>query len=242
MQEWDWELSDQIVPLQVGEAQVWLVELSDGPLTRDHCWELLSEREQKRSDRYTHQGANTEYVISRAMLRVLLAGYVGVEPLDLAFRTAPGGKPFLMELDGKPRPEFNMTHSKGVGLYAFAIDQEVGVDVETIDRKVDAEGVARRFFTERESESICGEPEGLLKEAFVRTWTCKEACLKWTGAGLKGGLKTHEILFSESWTEPEAVGEERQPVLDMLEPGEGFVGALAVGRRVEVRRRVWRVK
>ena len=240
MREWDWESSDVIPSLKTGVAHVWLVELSDGGLTREGCWDLLSARERKRSERYTHKEANAEYVVSRAMLRALLAGYVGADPLDLSFRTAPGGKPFLIEIEGKPTPRFNMTHSNGVGLYAFAIDQEVGVDVEKVDRKVDAKGVAKRFFRERESQRICSQAPGQLKEAFVRTWTCKEACLKWTGAGLKGGLKTHEIQFSESWTDPKASGEEAQPALQMLEPGEGFIGALATGRGAEVGRWVWR--
>lgn len=227
--DWDWAVADTFDDLKTDEPHVWLVELSGGAFDRDGCWPLLSDREKKRAERYTHPGAHDEYVVSRAMLRVLLAGYVGVDPLDLSFRTAPGGKPFLNAIEGMPRPEFNMTHSHGVGLFAFAIDQEVGVDVEYVERKTDAEGVARRFFTERESERICERPEKL-REAFVRTWTCKEACLKWTGKGLKGGLKTHEILFSDSWSEPLAVGDGHQPHLTMLDPGDGWVGALAVSR------------
>lgn len=228
--QWAWEADSPVTALLPGQAHVWLVQMTGGDLDPDTCWPMLSERERKRSERYKHAGAREEFVISRAILRMLLARYVGVGTEDVAYRTAPGGKPFLVEVPGKPAPWFNMTHSHGVALYAFSIDQEVGVDVEMVNRRTDMEGVARRFFTERESERICRDPVRM-KEAFVRSWTCKEACLKWTGAGLKGGLKTHEILFSDSWREPEAVGDADQPVLTMLEPGMGYVGALATERR-----------
>lgn len=132
-----------------------------------------------------------------------------------------------------------MTHSHGVGLYAFSVDGEVGVDVETTDRRVDAKGVARRFFTERESDWVLSHPEDQVKEAFVRIWTCKEACLKWTGAGLKGGLRTHEIEFEEGWAGPRASGEGDQPALAMLEPAEGWTGALAADDHRAVRCQVW---
>ena len=228
--EWNWESSNRIIPLQTGDAHVWLVELTGGSLDRDLCWPLLSGREQARSERYKHDGAREEFVISRAVLRALLASYVGVGSEEIAYRTAPGGKPFLIERPGKPMPWFNMTHSHGVALYAFSADQEVGADVEMVNRRTDAEGVARRFFTMRESERICSRSE-MLREAFIRTWTCKEASLKWTGKGLKGGLKTHEILFSPAWDEPKAVGDGAQPELAMLTPGRGYVGALATERR-----------
>jgi 4'-phosphopantetheinyl transferase len=172
------------------------------------------------------------------VLRSFLASYVGVDSEAIAYRTAPGGKPFLQEMTGKPVPWFNMTHSHGVGVYAFSMDQQVGVDVEMVNRRTDAEGVARRFFTARESKRICSRSE-LLREAFIRTWTCKEASLKWTGKGLKGGLKNHEILFSSAWDEPRAVGDGDQPELTMLTPGRGYVGALATELRpVEVTCRV----
>jgi 4'-phosphopantetheinyl transferase len=227
---WKWESFNRITPLQVGEAHVWLVELTGGSLDRDTCWPVLSDGEQAKSERYKHDGAREEFVISRAVLRSFLARYVGADSEAITYRTAPGGKPFLQEMTGKPVPWFNMTHSRGVALYAFSIDQEVGVDVEMVNRRTDAEGLARRFFTARESERICSRSE-LLREAFIRTWTCKEASLKWTGKGLKGGLKTHEILFSPAWDEPRAVGDGDQPELTLLTLGGGYVGALATTHR-----------
>jgi 4'-phosphopantetheinyl transferase len=218
---------------------VWLVELSSGKLDHDACWSVLTDHERKRSERFKHDGAREEFVVSRAMLRTLLARYVDVDSNEITYRNAPGGKPFLVEIPGKPAPWFNMTHSHGVALYAISLDQEVGVDVEMLGRRTDAERVAKRFFTERESERIMAREPDLRKDAFIRTWTCKEACLKWTGAGLKGGLKTHEILFDDAWGNPEAAGEVEQPLLTLLEPAPGWVGALAVRGEVGVSCRVW---
>lgn len=99
---WEWERSDRVVPLARGEVDVWLVELRSESLDREACRLCLSQRERVRAERFTHEGAHDEYVVSRAILRVLLAGYVGVDPVDLSFRNAPGGKPFLIAVDGRP--------------------------------------------------------------------------------------------------------------------------------------------
>jgi 4'-phosphopantetheinyl transferase len=236
---WDWQTAEGVTPLAKDHADIWLVNLKDGTPSQDTFWSHLSEREHRRADRYKHEGARDEYIVSRAMLRLLLSKYVGVEPLTLTFGQAPRGKPYLIEIPGKPPPQFNMTHSHGVALYAFSLGV-VGVDVEMAGRNANAEGLAKRYFTTRESETILDLDPELRKDAFIRTWTCKEACLKWTGTGLSGGLKTHEIQFSDSWTEPVANGEGPQPVLTMLTPGAGWIGSLATDKVQDVSCRVWR--
>ena len=237
---WAWPDRDRVSDLKPGRVDVWLIRLQDGDWDRDSCWPVLSEQEQNRSRRFKHPGAREEYVISRGLLRILLSEYVGIAPSDLVFRTAPRGKPFLASDEGLPVPEFNMTHSHGVGLYAFATGQAVGIDVEMVERKTAGVQVAKRFFTEREARKIADRPEVLGKEAFLRSWVCKEACLKWTGAGLSGGLKTHEILFSDAWRDPKVVGEGPRPALHFLEPGDKWVGAVATDVAACVQSAVYR--
>ena len=228
--KWNWPSSSVIDALCEGDVHVWLVVLKDGGVDRDRGWQHLSEPERKQAVRYTHEEAQAEYVVSRAVLRILLAGYVEVEPGDLSFFAAPGGKPYLNAIDGRQTPRFNMTHSRGVGVFAFSIDQEVGVDVEFVNRHTNHEGVAKRFFTEREASGILGREAALRKDAFARTWTCKEACLKWTGMGLRGGLKTHEIVFGDDWRAPVVEGVGPRPALIQLAPADGWIGALALDR------------
>ncbi len=237
-QVWDWQIAEGVTPLTKDHTDVWLVDLKGGTPSQDVSWSQLSEQEHKRADRYKHVGAREEYIVSRAMLRVLLASYVDVDPLALTFGQASRGKPYLIEIPRKPVPQFSMTHSHGVALYAFSLD-EVGLDVEMVSRNANAEMLAKRYFTTRESSAILDLSPELRKDAFIRTWTCKEACLKWTGTGLSGGLKTHEILFSDSWTDPLANGEGPQPVLTMLDPAEGWVGSLATCEAQDVSCRVW---
>jgi 4'-phosphopantetheinyl transferase len=237
--QWDWREADRVRPLELNNTDIWLVNLKSREPTQVAFWSHLSEREHKRADRYKHEGAREEYIVSRATLRLLLARYVDDDPFALTFGQASRGKPYLIEIPGKPVPQFNMTHSHGVALYAFSLDP-VGVDVEMVSRRANAEGLAKRYFTVRESEAILDLAPELRKEAFIRTWTCKEACLKWTGTGLSGGLKTHEIMFSDSWTDPVANGAPPQPVLTMLDPGAGWVGSLATdGPQESVNCYVW---
>lgn len=229
-QSWDWSEAGQRNVPRFGQVHVWLVCLNDERFDQKTCLGVLPEREQKRARKFTHPGAREEYVVSRALLRVLIGGYLDTDPLALKFGSGERGKPFLREIPGRSVPQFNMTHANGVALYAFSMDQAVGVDIERVDRKTRVERVSKRYFTERESDAITNLNPECRKEAFIRTWTCKEACLKWTGQGLAGGLKTHEIVFSDAWSAPMAFGNGPQPSLTMLDPGAGWIGALAVAR------------
>jgi len=240
-QVWDWQIAEGVTPLKKGHTDVWLVDLKCDTPSQEAFRSQLSKQERKRANRFKHLGAREEYIVSRAMLRVLLASYVDVVPLALTFGQASQGKPYLIEIPRKPVPQFNMTHSHGVALYAFSQDK-VGLDLEIVSRNANAERLAKRYFTKRESSAILDLAPELQKDAFIRTWACKEACLKWTGTGLSGGLKTHEILFSDSWKDPVANGEGPQPVLTMLDPAKGWVGSLATCVAQDISCRVWAKK
>lgn len=62
----------------------------------------------------------------------------------------------------------------------------IGVDAERTTRPVEAEAIARRFFTPAEAQAIAALPEGRRQEAFYRIWTQREARLKAQGIGLAG--------------------------------------------------------
>jgi len=106
------------------------------------------------------------------------------------------GKPALAGAAAAGGLRFNMSHSEGLALYAFALKREVGVDVKRL-RPEASRGIAARFFSPREAEEIAelgregGEP--LRERAFFACWTRKEAYLKARGEGLTAGLDRFEV-------------------------------------------------
>jgi 4'-phosphopantetheinyl transferase len=81
--------------------------------------------------------------------------------------------------------KFNVSHSHGVALIAFARNREVGIDLERIVPDIEHEQIAKRFFSPNEC-AILGEipNEKLRAEAFFNCWTRKESYIKARGEGL----------------------------------------------------------
>ena len=141
---------------------------------------VLSADEVARFERYKHPRPKAQFVACRTALRTVLAGYLDVRPADVRFAYKPDGKPEVA--DG---PEFNLSHTDGVGLIAVAAEP-VGLDVETARDGPTADALVQRFFAPSEREQYRALPDELRAEAFLRGWTCKEALLKGVGCGARG--------------------------------------------------------
>jgi 4'-phosphopantetheinyl transferase len=75
-----------------------------------------------------------------------------------------------------------------MGLVAFTRVGEVGIDVEAIDRRVDALEVASAYFSRTELAMVAELAGAAQVERFLRIWTRKEAVLKAAGTGVAGGV------------------------------------------------------
>ena len=166
---------------------------------------------------------------AHALLGRLLASYAGLDHPPVIARTGRG-KPYAPALAGI---DFNLSHARDHALIAIARNQSLGVDLERIDRKLDAHDLARRFFSEREAAALDAMPEAERATAFLRLWTCKEAVLKALGAGISFGLDrvAFDLDASGSPTALADVDSEAGDAagwrLSLLEPAPGFLGALA---------------
>lgn len=92
--------------------------------------------------------------------------------------TAERGKPFFVT--GKPC--FSISHSKN-HVFCCISEQEVGIDAEEMDRRVDPR-LAERILsaTERLRLETCADRQA----ALLRLWVLKEAAAKLSGEGLRG--------------------------------------------------------
>ncbi len=175
-----------VPPLDPGVIHVWRTDFE----TARACRDTLSPDERERAARFHFERDRTRFEVCRSLLRRLLSAYTGLAPETVSFGYGPQGKPYLMQDAGL---RFNVSHSGGVGLLAFA-DQEVGVDVERIRAERDLAGLARTCFSAVERERIFSQPLERQAEAFFDYWTAKEACIKAEGGGLSIPLRRFSIV------------------------------------------------
>jgi 4'-phosphopantetheinyl transferase len=176
------ELLREPAPVQVW---LWRTDIEAFPA------EVLSASERAAAARFRFPRDRTRATGSRAGLRRLLGGYLGVPPESLAFAVGAEGKPCLAD---EGAVSFNLSHS---GMYAAAVvsrGREVGIDLEQIRPDAPGREIATRFFSGEERAWLDATPGA---EAFFRLWTAKEAVLKAMGIGLSTGLRRLSVRPGE---------------------------------------------
>lgn len=182
----------------------------------------LSPDELGRASRYRRAADGQHFIAARGQMREILAAYTGVAPASLRFSYNPHGKPALA--GGEPR--FNLSHSAGLGLLAVALNQEVGVDIERLDRVVDYANIAARFFAPEEAAALRALPAASQARGFYNGWTRKEAYIKARGQGLAIPLDSFTVSLAPG--EPPRLDGPSGASLYALEPGPGYAAALVV--------------
>ena len=238
-----WVVPPRLPALAGDEVHVWQVGL-DAPADRV-AWlrRHLSADEAERADRFHFDIDRARYIVAHGALRILLAGYLGTDRYPDPFQAGPAGKPALREGAG---PRFNLAHSRQMGLVALAASREIGVDVEAIDRDIEIEQIADRFFSASEFRALLALPVGRRRHGFFHIWSQKEAYLKGRGEGVIGGLdhfdvEAHPERPARLLTDRRNLDATRRWFLDSLTPGPGFRAALAVeGESRQIRCFAWR--
>lgn len=221
------------LPLNPLEVRVWCASAPGCESKLTELKAVLSEEEVLRSERFRFDKDRLSYVVSHAMLRIVLGKALRDDPSSFCFGTEGNGKPFLSD----PRPSehrvrFNLSHSHGITLLAVCLDLEVGVDVEQVRPTRDVTEIVDRFFASSESIAFKAIAPSRKTETFFRAWTRKEAILKGLGVGITQGLDKAEVSFSEDG-DPRVIrldpawGDATQWRLWKLDPAPGFCAALA---------------
>ncbi len=166
------------------EVHVWKASISRDESTRPHSLALLSSDERDRAARFAFDSDRNRFVVSRAILRMLLARYLGMLPREIVLVYDSYGKPSLSTHQNPGGVSFNLAHSGDCAVYAFARRVQVGIDIERQRSEVPVTELAERFFSPRERNALRALPDEERREAFFRCWTRKEAYLKALGQGL----------------------------------------------------------
>lgn len=232
-----WDAPPSVLELPHGEVHLWRAQLQACDADFARLGRLLAGDERERAARFHLDLHRRTYTLSRGILRVILAGYLHEDPARLVLATGDYGKPFLATHNLR----FNLSHSSGLALYAFATGADVGIDLERITSDLDYTALAERFFSPAEREELLSLPVQCRREAFFTCWSRKEAFVKALGEGLSMGLADFDVTMSplemarviEVRGRPE---EARRWSLRALDLGRAYAAAVAVeGNIVGVR-------
>jgi 4'-phosphopantetheinyl transferase len=229
-------LLDATGPLAIatGEVHLWAFASGRGSAgaaaLRERCAGVLDEAERKRAARFRCEQHQHDYIVFHALLRSVLARYLGLEARALRFSVAPEGKPAIDGLG------FNLSHSADRALLAVTGGEAVGADLELERDDLDALALADRYFYGAELEAVRAAAGSSVVEgrrSFFRHWVAKEAVLKGVGIGLGFPLDRFGVHFARGGGSARIVS--LDPVrlepdwcIRMLEVGAGCPGAVAL--------------
>jgi 4'-phosphopantetheinyl transferase len=227
-----WPLVNGGGNLEEKEVHVWCAGLEPPADQLAALQDTLTAVEVERAERFRFWRHKRRYIAGRGILRVLLGRYLYVSPIDVEIAYSEHSKPFLPA----NKIQFNLSHSKGIALYAFCLAADIGIDIEKIRPISDAQGIAARFFSTAEYARFQALPENKRNEAFFTCWTRKEAFIKAVGEGLSYPLDSFEVTFvpGEETRLLSIQGNEKEAAhwsLYSLSPAVDFAGALAVSGR-----------
>jgi 4'-phosphopantetheinyl transferase len=191
------EPADEIA-LAENELHVWRAWLDVDEKEYSRLASVLTEAERARANRYVFPLDRRHFTVARGTLRVLLGQYLQCAPADIRFETGRYGKLYL---ENHARIKFNLSHSYGLAVYAFAVERELGIDVEKIRQEFATEGIAERYFSAAERRELGQLPTQMRTKAFFHCWTRKEAYIKAHGDGLQMPLDSFDVSLTPG--EPE---------------------------------------
>ncbi|OGV50029.1 MAG: hypothetical protein A3F46_05990 [Legionellales bacterium RIFCSPHIGHO2_12_FULL_42_9] len=173
--------------LQAGRVDVWQFPLHDAPTW---AYALLNQAEQERANRYHFPKHQRRFTAARAMLRLILARYLKIDPRILTFTHNKHGKPYLNH--NTENVQFNLSHSKDGALLAIGKNDELGIDLEYFSKR-SFRGIAEHVFSLKEIHALTQLPEESQPLAFFTIWAQKEAFIKAVGMGLAYPLKEFDV-------------------------------------------------
>ena len=143
---------------------------------------LLTPEETKKQQRYKFAEDRHAALVTRVFIRDLLSYYADIAPQVWRFDKGEKDKP---EIINPPIPlRFNISHTKNLIICAVTLNDDIGCDVENIERNNNVLAIAERYFSKQETTSLFTLPQAQQRDRFFDYWTLKESYIKAWGLGL----------------------------------------------------------
>lgn len=189
-----WQRSFSQPTLKDDEIHIWRVLLKSDSATLETSFENLSPDELQRAERYYFKKDRNHFMVARGILRKILSSYLDICPKQIRFSYNDFGKPMVSSVVNNKLVFFNISHSQNLALVAVTSKQEIGVDIEALNKNIDVLKVADYFFSPTEIQGLKTLSPALRVPFFFKIWTRKEALIKAFGKGL--------LLLSKQFTIP----------------------------------------
>ena len=125
---------------------IWHTRLDLSARDIEYYADMLCAEEKQRVDKFRFSNKRHEYIITRGLLRKVLAQTLDTDPHSFQFEYAGHGKPYLTEQWQDKTVSFNVSHSGNRALVAVTLERTIGVDIEVIRTEVEFENLSKRFF------------------------------------------------------------------------------------------------
>ncbi|WP_373282834.1 4'-phosphopantetheinyl transferase family protein [Edaphobacter dinghuensis] len=219
------------IPFESGSVHVWSAAVPLlAPILNDPE-SLLSREELDRVDRFRPSGKKQEFLVGRALLRMILGSYCGIRPASVMFCYGHQGKPSVASTPHTSRRiAFNISHSIDIIVIAICEGEEIGVDVECLNYLGDVTPICMDILAEAEVGDVLALEVQQRRHAFCRYWVHKEAFLKQMGCGLSIAPRDVQVSFEgPGRSEISCPGHHpRRRIFGLEFPtAEGYVAALA---------------
>lgn len=166
-------------------VEIWQIPTANAENELDLLFEYLSPDERVRANNIYSNEKKRTYITSHAATRVILGNLLGTAPQKIDIQTGSHGKPVI----GSSNIQFNLSHTQSLSLLGISMQNNVGIDIETIKPAREFLAIAKRFFNPSEYAWLKDLEQNELPGYFYQLWCFKEAYLKGTGTGLQGGLE-----------------------------------------------------
>jgi 4'-phosphopantetheinyl transferase len=169
---------------------------------------VVTDAEEQTAARHATEELALRWRAARGLMRLVASNYLGCQPVEVPIKPAPCifcGEPHGKPLIDGSSAHINVSHAGNTMLIGIS-SQPVGVDVESETRKTEPLALSGRFYSPAEAEWVSETGLAEARRRFLRLWVRKEAVLKATGEGLRGGLDTVTVLGSTPLTVTRTVG------------------------------------
>jgi len=202
---------------------IWRILISSKLHLIDDFAKILSSDEHARASRYHQEKDRQRFIVSRVVLRFLLARYSDNNPEKIEFETGLNKKPFLKN-SSADRLCFNVSHSGDMILIALS-DSDIGTDAEMIDEIFSYAEILEQNFS---NEEIAFITEGNQQsENFYLLWTRKEALLKATSKGIDSKLPFIPSLDGMHNANQEVIGSDKDFCVSSFKITDNYIGSVA---------------
>lgn len=197
---WKLRTINKKITLVDNELHLWRTKVSEHTNNMDHYWHLLTKDEQVHAKAFYFAEDSNRYIVTRAILRKLIAGYLGIFPQDILFQYTKYGKPYLcLNLKNNSQLlKFNLSHSKDAIIYGITKNINIGVDIEFINKDFAIDDLVEQCCSRQEQNTLITLLDEQKYSYFYNLWVVKEALVKAMGLGLSYDLKQIHVNFNKN--------------------------------------------